>query len=1056
LVRRLLTCGTIAWLALSGVAIASEYHGQVTFGGVPVPGTTVTVTATQGSKKVVAISDAQGVFSFPDLADGTWSLDIEMTGFAPVKQDVTIAPNAAPGVFELKLLTLDQIRAAAKPVKIDVTAPTVAVSAPAPQPAAPAGGLPATPAKAPAAKPQTTTATTAAPAPAAPPPDTASSQPSDGLLINGSVNNAATSQYSLAQAFGNTRNGRSLYTTGFNLRLDNSSFDAKTYSLAGLDSPKPQHNNMTVGFNFQGPLKIPHLFRNGPNFYVEYDRTQNSSYTTTPALVPTLAQETGNFSQQTTAIYAPTTGLSSACLGAGVTPGLAFTGNIIPAACISSVAHNYLTSATLPMPFNFYPMPNVTGGAAYNYQIPLPSSTHADSYRVQLSRPIRSKDYAYGGFNVTSSRSANTNIFGFNDKNNSLNIGANAYDYHRFTQRLTLSASYNFSRSRTRLLPFFASRDQDVSFEVGITDNDRDQAYYGPPSLGFSSSGIFGFSDASSSNNRSETNQLNLELNWNHLRHNVKVGGDFRRQESNYLSEQNPEGSFTFTGAATQSGGAGGSDFADFLLGIPDTSNISFGNADKYLRQSVYDAYALDDFRVNPELSINAGVRWEYGAPVTELKNRLVNLDIAPGFTGEQAVLASNPVGPLTGQSYPTSLVRPDKIGVAPNVSIAWRPISGSSLLVRSSYQIAHDTSVYQQAALAMAQQAPLATSLSISSTSACPLTLATAFTPPSCFTTPPATDTFALDPNFRVGYLQTWQLQVQRDLPASLQLTATYNGIKGTHGVQEFLPNTYAPGATNPCPSCASGYVYRTSGGDSTREAGSVQLRRRLRNGLTASALYTYSKSLDDDYALSGQGSVTNYSSVAQNWLDLKGQRGLSTTDQRHVLNAALQYTTGMGLGGHTLLSGWRGLAYKEWTILTNITLASGLPQTPLDPGSVPGTGFSGILRPNTTGQPIHASTAPGFFLNSAAFAPPASGMWGDARRDSIPGPTQFTLNGSMVRNFRIHNRYNLSAEIDAINPLNHVTYSSWNTTVGSKQFGSAEQANGMRSITAVIRLRF
>jgi hypothetical protein len=1054
LARRFLVCCTIALLGLSSVAIASEYHGQVTFGGVPVPGTTVTVTATQGSKKVVAITDAQGVFSFPDLADGTWSLDIEMTGFAPVKQDVTIAPNGTPGAFELKLLSLDQILAATKPVKIDVTAAAVAVSAPAPQPGAPAGGLPTAPAKGAAAKPKTATGATATAPSAAPPPDTASSQQSDGLLINGSQSNAATSQYSLAQAFGNTRNGRSLYNGGFSLRLDNSSLDAKTYSLTGLNSPKPEHNNATFGFTYGGPLKIPHLFRNGPYFYVEYDRTQNTSYNTTSVLVPTLAQEGGNFSQQTAPIYAPTSGLSTACLSAGVTPGSAFAGNIIPKACISTVAQNYIN-------LNFYPMPNVTGDAAYNYQIPLSSTLHSDLYRAQLSRAIRSKDYAYGNIYVTSSRSANTNIFNFNDKNNSLNIGATASDYHRFTQRLTLSASYSFSRSRTQVLPFFVAKNQDVSAEVGITDNDRVPAYWGPPSLGFSS-GIAGLSDASSSKNRNESNALNLELNWNHLRHNVKVGGDFRRQEANYLSQRNPEGSFTFTGTATQSGGVGGSDFADFLLGIPDTSSITYGNADKYLRQSVYDAYALDDFRVNPELSINAGVRWEYGAPVTELKNRLVNLDIAHGFTGEQAVLASSPVGALTGQSYPTSLVRPDKIGFAPVVSIAWRPISGSSLLVRSSYQIAHDTSVYQQAAFAMAQQAPLATSASVSSTSACPLALATAFNPPGCSSTSVSTDTFAIDPNFRVGYVQTWQLQVQRDLPASLQMTVTYNGIKGTHGVQEFLPNTTAPVSSptpmgyNPCPNGPCGYIYRTSGGNSTREAGSVQLRRRLRNGLTASALYTYSKTLDDDYALSGQGSVTNGSGVAQNWLDLRGQRGLSTTDQRNVLNASLQYTTGMGLGGHTLLGGWRGLAYKEWTILTNIVLASGLPQTPIDLGSVPGTEFTGILRPNTTGQHIHGSSTPGVFLNSAAFSPPASGMWGNARRDSITGPTQFTLNASMSRNFRIHDRYNLSAEIDANNPLNHVTYSNWNTTVGSPQFGSAGPANGMRSITAIMRLRF
>ena len=82
-----------AWLALSTAAMASEYRGQVTFGGLPVPGTTVTVTATQGGKKVVAITDDQGRYYFPDLADGTWTIEIAMTGFAPIKQDVAVTPT---------------------------------------------------------------------------------------------------------------------------------------------------------------------------------------------------------------------------------------------------------------------------------------------------------------------------------------------------------------------------------------------------------------------------------------------------------------------------------------------------------------------------------------------------------------------------------------------------------------------------------------------------------------------------------------------------------------------------------------------------------------------------------------------------------------------------------------------------------------------------------------------------------------------------------------------------------------------------------------------------
>jgi hypothetical protein len=412
-------------------------------------------------------------------------------------------------------------------------------------------------------------------------------------------------------------------------------------------------------------------------------------------------------------------------------------------------------------------------------------------------------------------------------------------------------------------------------------------------------------------------------------------------------------------------------------------------------------------------------------------------------------------------------------------VGIAWRPVSGSSLLVRGGYGIYDDTSVYQTIAQQMAQQAPLSKSLSVQNSAACPLTLANGFVPCSSITP----DNYAIDPNFRVGYAQSWQLSLQRDLPGSLQMTATYLGIKGTRGVQEFLPNTYPLGAANPCPSCPAGFAYFASNGNSTRQAGQFQLRRRLHNGLTASALYTYAKAIDDDAALGGQGallpsqtsSASGWASgygdtgavspagsgtgaptpvIAQNWLDLRAERGLSSFDQRHLLSLQVQYTTGMGIGGKTLMSGWKGTLFKEWTALTQITIGSGLPQTPIYLAAVPGTGVTGSIRPDATGASLYAAPS-GLFLNPAAFTAPLPGQWGNAGRDSVTGPSQFSLNASLGRTFRL-DRYTLDLRIDSTNFLNHPTFASWDTTINSTQFGLPTAANAMRSMQATMRLRF
>jgi hypothetical protein len=656
-----------------------------------------------------------------------------------------------------------------------------------------------------------------------------------------------------------------------------------------------------------------------------------------------------------------------------------------------------------------------------------------------------------------STRSESTSALGFLDTNNSLGMQHNVNWMHRISSRMFLTFGYNFSRSAVQATPFFANNKAfgNVSALLGVTGNLQDPNDWGPPGLGFSS-GISSLSDSLFASNRNQTSGTSVQMFWNHNPHNLRIGGDYRWQEFNSLKQGNPRGGFTFTGAGTSAVVNGvavpgtGSDFADFMLGRPDLSSIAFGNADKYFRSKMTDAYVADDWRFNSSLTFSLGVRWDYGSPITEKYGRLVNLDIAPGYTAiSPVVAATNLVGSLTGAKYPDSLVNPDWNGIQPRLGLAWRPLPASSLVVRAGYSVNYNTSVYQSIASSMAQQSPLSKSANLTNTPATPLTLINGFT-----TNPNViSNTFAIDPNFRVGYAQNWYVTVQRDLPAALVMTATYSGIKGTRAVQAFLPNTYPLGTTtNPCPTtCPSGYTYMTSNGNSTREAGTLQLRRRLHNGLTATLNYTYSKSIDDA-VLGGRG--TGGSVIAQNWLNLSGERGLSPFDQRHLVNLQLQYSTGVGVGGGTLLDGWRGRVYKDWTITSNINIGSGLPETPFDSAAAV-AGLTGSVRPNYTGvNPYNAQA--GLYLNPLAYTAPLAGQWGDAGRDSITGPSQFALNASMQRDFRLSDRLTATLRFDSTNTLNHVVISSYQTNISSGQFGLAAGANGMRTLQTTFRVRF
>jgi hypothetical protein len=1020
--------------------MAAEHRGQVKFGGLPLPGATVTVS--RGETAFSTVTDAQGIYTFPDLADGAWTVQVEMLCFTTARGGITIESGSTAIEWELKLQPISEILARAE---------TPAPPAAAPAPEKPAKSAPAEKQPRNAAGTQGSfqrTDVNAAPPTgiALPPseggafagqnPEDLAQRASDGFLITGSANNSSSSPFGLFPAFGNVRKGpASLYNGNIGFLLDNSALNARPYSFTGQDTAKPSYNRMTGTFSFGGPLRWPGSRRNGPNLFLNYQWVRNRNATSQPGRVPVAAERAGDFSQSVDSLGRPVRIFDPLT-------GSPFPGNVVPQNRISPQARALLT---------MYPMPNFSGSARYNYQVPIAGNTHQDSLQARLSKSLR-KNQLSGNFDYQSIRTDTPNLFGFLHATQStgLNLGLNWR--HIFSMRLLGSLGYRFSRLSAETVPFFQNR-RNISGEAGITGNDQTPTNWGPPDLIFAG-GITTLADVRASVNRNQTSGITPALSWNRGRHNLSFGGEFRRQQINPVAQQNPRGTFTFTGAATQAAQNGtpvpgtGSDFGDFLLGIPDASSIAFGNADKYFRNSTYAAFLNDDWRINPGFTLNAGVRWEYGSPITELYGRLVNLDIAPRFSAAAPVVATNPVGTVTGQRYPDSLIYPDKGAIQPRVGISWRPFLASSMVVRAGYGIYYNTSVYPIIAAQMAQQSPLSKNLAVQNSPETPLTLADGFRG-----SPDAiSNTFAVDPNFRVGFVHSWQLSIQRDLPAALAMVATYLGSRGRRGTQQFLPNTFPAGRENPCAACPAGFAFLASNGSSSREAGQIQLRRRLQSGFTATLQYTFSKSIDDA-ALGGRGQGAAV--IAQDWLNLEAERALTSFDQRHLLDLQVQYTSGMGITGGALTGGWAGRLLKEWTVTTQIAAGSGFPLSPVYLTPVKGTGITGSLRPNRTAASIYEAP-PGLSLNPLAYVSPKPGEWGNAGRNSITGPAQFVLNASVGRSFRLKDRVSLDFRVDSANAINHVNFPDWNTTVGSSQFGLPFAANPMRALQTTFRARF
>jgi hypothetical protein len=613
----------LAWLTVT-VLCAAEHRGAVRFAGLPVPG--ATVTASHGNMNLVTITDQQGVYQFPDLANGTWTLQVEMLCFAPIKRDIEILPDAPSPVWDLKLLPLDDIRAVASLAPSIPAAPSVTAAA---QSDSQRAKLNEMNSAAPGAEISQAIA------------DSEDESAPDAFIIGGSASSGIE-----RRAIGNARRGRGrLYNGGLNFTIDNSALNARSFSLTGQDTPQPGYNRMRFGIYLSGPLVIPHVLRGNGQFFVGYQMTRNRNASTQTGLVPTLAMRDGDFSRTLDAlgeparIYDPATGAP-------------FPGRVP----ISPQAQALLA---------LYPQPNFEGSSGYNYQVPIVSTTRQDDLQSRVSKMLSPRSYISGALAWRRSRTDSPNLFGFMDTNGMTGVNASVNLRRSVTPRLNMDFGVQYSRSAVRLTPFFANR-LNVSAEAGITGNNQEPENWGPPSLDFSG-GIAGLSDAQQSFTRNQTSGVSYTGRWMLEPHTFTFGADLRRQQFNYLSQQDARGSFTFTGAATQQVVNGvpvagvGSDFADFLLGIPDTASIAFGNADKYFRSSSWDAYFTDDWRVSSGITVNLGLRWEYDSPITENYGRLVNLDIAPGFAAVEPVLGRSPIGPLTGTRYSDSLVRPDK-----------------------------------------------------------------------------------------------------------------------------------------------------------------------------------------------------------------------------------------------------------------------------------------------------------------------------------------------------------------------------------------------------------
>ncbi|HET7752154.1 MAG TPA: TonB-dependent receptor, partial [Terriglobales bacterium] len=735
-----------------------------------------------------------------------------------------------------------------------------------------------------------------------------------------------------------------------------------------------------------------------------------------------------------------------------------FAGGVIPQAQVNPAARGLL---------QFIPLPNLPG-TVDNFHYLTAATDDENNLNVHLVHtfggstigPWRrggKRNNLNGGFHYHSFDMGLTNPFptiGGSTSERGFDV---PLGYARSFGKITNIARMDYNRETISTRNLYAYL-QNITGSLGITGVSPSPFDWGLPNISLTNFGSI--NDTNPLLRRDQTWSFSDFMVWRQGRHTLRWGGDFRRIQLNTQASNNARGSFTFTGVNTAELVNGkalpgtGFDLADFLLGLPQLTSVQFGANNYHFRGNSWDLFLQDDWRLRGNLTLNFGLRYEYFSPFTETNNQIANLDLAPNLQACTAALQSTCVTRvLPGQSgqfngvFPASLLHPDRNNFAPRLGIAWKALTNT--VVRAGYGVNYNTSAYSDIAQQLAFQPPFSLSSTNIVSPSLPLTLQNGFPAP-----PPQTitNTYAVDPNYRLGYVQIWNLDVQQELTPTLLLNVDYTGTKGTRLDIVEAPNRTATGVLLPS---VQPFLWETSAGDSVAHAGSLRLRKRLQGGISIGGTYTFSKSIDNASTL-GSGATI----VAQDATDLAAERGLSSFDQRHQFTADYLWELPFGADKRWLVQ--RGVLrelFGGWQWSGDWSIASGMPFTARVLGSFTDVnrGTNGTLRADVTGQPVSlAKPTVGEWFNTAAFAAPPPDQFGDAGRNTIIGPPTVLFDMAMTRIIPLGETRILEARAQASNVFNTPQFMVIDTTVNSPSFGRVTAAGNMRQMQLTLRYRF
>ena len=805
-------------------------------------------------------------------------------------------------------------------------------------------------------------------------------------------------------------------------------FNANNFFTPGVDDGLKRSQ---YGGTFGGPI-----VRNRTFFFGSYQGTNEKRRPTTrSSLVPTAAMRNGDLSAISRQLRNPFTGEN-------------FPNNQIPTSLFSPAAVGILD--------DWLPLPNPgAGDNALTLRFPQPMEGDDHQYLTRVDHTFNNNHRAYGRFWVSRASTPPvlepgnilSSAFGRTWQNTVVSLN----DTYVLTPSLLNNVVVTFNRTNNRNFQIYPPDYSTLGINVY---NDQTPQWF------FNVTGYFGINSGDTNTFLRNEFQIVDTVRWTTGRHEVAAGVDYSYGQGDIVNNFRANGRFTFSNAAPFTGDA----LADFLLGKFSSFEQAIGEY-KNTRMHFFATFIQDTFRLNRQLTLNVGLRWDPFVPYTDVNNRL-----ACYRSGEKSqVYVTAPVGLVFpgDPACPNGGYDASWTDFGPRVGLAYDPFGDGRTSVRAGYGMFYDRP-NTISTNSPANQGPFGTLVSFPGDTvnsvANPYAGRVNPFPADPFDVPadapfflPHT-AFSYDSNLKNGRLQSWNVTVERELLPTYMLRVGYAGSRGDRLAmgRELNPAVFAPGATTattnqrrPLFPNFAGITTIESTGRSEYNSFQLTLEKRMQRGFTVLSSYTLSKT--EDHA--GENKQTG--ATQTNPYDLDFDWSYANSDRRHRWVTSFLWQI-PGSFDNPLAAG----LLSQWSLTGIVSMHSG-------------NGFSvtsGVdnARSGTGGQRADISGDPTLpddrtnqekilrWFDTSVYSPNALGTFGTSPRNSLRGPGYKNVDLGLHKTFDAGATTELQVRIEAFNVFNWVNFGTPVTSLTSPNFGRITTALDARIMQAAVRLSF